>query len=286
MAKSANVDSAKEIVRFAADKRLKLINYISTLDVFTSSVTGHSRTIGETSSIEHERHPITNGYAGSKWVAEKIFMNAGEQGIPSNIFRLGLAWADTKQGRYDELQREYRILKSCLISGVGIERYNYDMAPTPVDYMASAIVFLSLHRRLGGSAFHLASPKQSVHGLFERLNAISDAPLPLMRYFDWIQHIKRLHYDGRSLPVVPLIEYAFSMTEEAFEEHQKSIHSSRIHFDNTATVRELEHANLPSPTLDDDLIKLCVDGIIASNAELQEIMDRERNVRPVRSGRV
>ena len=69
----------------------------------------------EPSSIDHERHLHSRGYAASKWVGEKLLLTAGERGIPCNIFGWGLVWADSQQGRYDELQREYRIIKSCLL---------------------------------------------------------------------------------------------------------------------------------------------------------------------------
>lgn len=64
------------------------------------------------------------GYVASKWVAEKMYMLANERGIPCNIFRVGLVWADSERGRYDELQRGYRILKS---SGYGIENFRFEM---------------------------------------------------------------------------------------------------------------------------------------------------------------
>ena len=42
--------------------------------------------------------------------------------------------------------------------------------------------------------------------MFERCNAIAGTSLELLPHFDWIQQIKRLHHEGRSLPAVPLIE--------------------------------------------------------------------------------
>jgi len=87
-------------------------------------------------------------------------MTADERGIPCNIFRLGLVWADTQQGRYDELQREYRIFKSCLLSGYGIRDYKYEMTPTPVDYVARAVVFLANRHCEGRGIFHIALSSQ------------------------------------------------------------------------------------------------------------------------------
>src|SRR6202011_2169482 len=119
-----------------------------------------------------ERHLTSHGYAAGKWVGEKIFKTASERGIPCNIFRLGLVWPDTEQGRYDELQHDYRLFKSCLLSGLGIENYRPEMPPTPVDYVARAIAFLANRYCDGHGIFHISSSNQMVGGMFERVNEV------------------------------------------------------------------------------------------------------------------
>src|SRR5690606_21684682 len=169
------------------------------------------RTIHEESPIEAERHLHSHGYVASKWVGEKIFMNANARGVPCNIFRLGLVWADTQCGRYDEMQRVYRILKSCLVSGLGIEHYEqYEAPPIPVDYAVRAILHLAERHDLGRGTFHISGSARVQGGLFERLNEIAATDLHLMPFYDWICAIKQFHETGRSMSAVPLVEYAFS----------------------------------------------------------------------------
>src|SRR5262249_12129412 len=109
MARPANVQGVRELLRLAVEKRTKRFNYISTLAVFGMSSGAGRRNIDETSSIDAEMHRDASGYAASKWVGEKLVLLAMERGLPCNVFRLGLIWADTDRGRYDELQREYRV---------------------------------------------------------------------------------------------------------------------------------------------------------------------------------
>ena len=123
MAKAANVDSSRELLKLATRTRPKLLNYISTLGVFGATPTQAARVVDERTPIEHETYCHSQGYLASKWVAEKIFMSALARGIPCNIFRLGLVWADAQLGRFDELQSVYRVLKTCLLSGYGIENF-------------------------------------------------------------------------------------------------------------------------------------------------------------------
>jgi amino acid adenylation domain-containing protein/thioester reductase-like protein len=263
MAKPTNVEAVRELLRIATDRKPKLINYISTLGVFRASGGDEIRVVNEDSPIEYERHVASHGYAASKWVAERIFKTASARGVPCNIFRLGLVWADTQQGRYDELQRSDRVIKSCLLSGYGIKNYRHEMPPTPVDYAAHAVVYLASMHSGGHRIFHISSPNQMADGLFERCNELVGTSLKLMSEYEWICEIKRLHYQGQSLPAVPLIEFAFSMDERSFYEHQCRTDSRRLAFDCGRTYQELEQAGIVAPTLDDKLLKLYLKNILS-----------------------
>jgi amino acid adenylation domain-containing protein/FkbH-like protein/thioester reductase-like protein len=269
MARAANVEGAKGLVRFAARRRLKLINYLSTLGVFSAAPTDSPRIVHEDTSIEAEHQRASEGYLASKWVSEQIFMSAHERGVPCNIFRLGLIWADARTGRYDELQHGYRMLKSCLLSGFGIESYRYAMNPTPVDYAVNAVAFLANSHPHGGGRFHIASAWQPEEGLLERCNRIAGTALRLKSEYDWIREIKRLHREGRSLPAVPLIEYAFSMDRETFDQHQRDSHRRTTTISCERTHRELEAAGISTPHLDDCLLRLTVKSMLLRDAELR-----------------
>ena len=270
MAKPANVDGAKELLRLAAHRRPKLVNYVSTLAVFTDSV-AQSRVVREDTPIDLEKHSNSHGYAASKWVGEKIFMTGIERGVPCNIFRLGLVWADTQKGRYDELQREDAIFRSCLLSGYGIRNYRYEPAPTPVDYVARAISFLSGQHAEGGGVFHISSPNRMSEGIFERCNSIMGTSLHLLPLYDWIGEMKRLDQAGRSMPAVPLIAAAFSMDEVSFREYQRNSGPGSTHFDCARTQQELKSASILSLEFNDDLIRAYVESLFSRYPELLEL---------------
>jgi thioester reductase-like protein len=178
-------------------------------------------------------------------------------------------WADAQQGRYDELQRYYRVYKSCLQSGCGIQDFAHDMAPTAVDYVARAIVYLATRHSEGGGIFHICAPTQQVRGVFERCNEVAGTALRLLPYCEWVGEIGRLHRQGRSLPVVPLLEYAFSMDEQTLREYERRIHSSNVSFDCGRTLRELEQAGIVAPVFNDKLLRLCIESMLARDADLQ-----------------
>jgi amino acid adenylation domain-containing protein/FkbH-like protein/thioester reductase-like protein len=283
MAKRANVDSARELLNLATSRRPKLVNYLSTLGVFSSSTTNATRVVDEQTPIDNEKHLNSEGYTASKWVGEKIFMIAQDRGIPCNIFRLGLVWADSKEGRFDELQQVYRVIKSSLLSGFGIQGYQCVMPPTPVDYVVRAVVFLASQQCNGGGIFHISSSSQIGVGIFERYNEFADAALELLPVYQWVCELKRLHHEGRSLPAVPLMEFAFSMTEKAFYENQLRSQLSAIHFDSIRTHHELERAGIIAPSFNNELLRVCMEGMFARDPELRDLRDRRILELPHRS---
>ena len=272
MAKAANVDAVHELLRLAVQGRPKLVNYISTLGVFNASAREAKRVVREDTSIDHELHRRSQGYTASKWVGEKLFLMAAERGVPCNVFRLGLVWADSKKGRFDEAQHVYQVLKSSLLSGYGIKNYRYPMPPTPVDYVARAIVFLGSRFNGSGRVFHISSAHQAIDNLFERVGEVTSSPLRLLSYYDWICALKRLHEQGVSLPAVPLIEYAFTMSAAAFQEYVGTARSAtHVGFDCSRTQAELERAGMVAPELTDELLRVCLEGMFAHDEELQQL---------------
>ena len=253
MARAANVGAASELLRLAVRGRLKRVNYISTCTVFSERTGDSPRVVYEHSPIDQEQHRNSQGYAASKWVGEKIFLTAGERGIPCNVFRLGLIWADLLQGRYDERQYGYRLIKSCLLAGYGISDYSFAMPLTPVDYAARAVVSLANRHSEGAGVFHISASGQ-MREVFECCNDILDVPLRLVAMYDWVQIVKRLHQAGNSLPIVPLLEFAFSMDAGAFHEHERRSQSARVRFDCTRTQHELEQAGVVLPAVDGNLL--------------------------------
>lgn len=282
MAKPANVDAARELLKLATLHTPKLINYISTLGVFSLDTTDQIRFIDEQSSIDHEKHSVASGYVASKWVGEKLFMTANERGIPCNIFRIGLVWADTSRGRYDELQREYRVFKSCLLSGYGIKNYGYEMPPMPVDHVARAIVFLAARHGAGRGVFHIFSPAQPMEDVFESCNERMGASLELLPLDEWVEKMKHFHHLHRPLPIAPLLESALSRGEAAFDEHEHEGGRRRTsrRFDCSRTQGELEQAGVLVPVSNHDLLRINLEGMLANDIELQELMEDPLNPLP------
>ena len=267
MARGANVDGLKEILRVATLDVPKLVNYVSTLGVFNISGSPESEAVDEDTPIDNERHTSLRGYTSSKWVAEKLITLARARGVTCNVFRLGLVWADTQKGRYDESQWGYKIIKACLLSGLGIEQFQYDMGPVPVDYVASAIVTLARSHCEGGGVFHIASEDPGVGGIFEKCNELEDTRLKLLPFDRWMYEMSRIHQDSELLEEMPLIEFAYS---------GQGSHGGGRQFSSVRTIQELRDAGIRLPVLNDAMVRLCIQSMHSRDKQVRAEMDARR----------
>ena len=281
-AKPMNVAAAREILRCAATGRSKLINHISTLGVFSHLGVQAPRVVDEATPVELEQHSAVRGYEASKWVVEKIFLSARERGICCNIFRPGLIWADASQGRYDSAQWPYKLLKSCLLSGLGIRNYRFPMPPTPVDHVANAVVSLAKSNPEGWGIFHLSAHTHSVEDVLACCNQVADTRLELLDTPEWLTAVRRVHQEGRSLPVVPLIDFAFPTGAEAARTTRYDVLGLNT-FDCTRTCRQLERLDIAVPTFSEELLRLAVTDMLARDGELRDMQLHERREDPARA---
>jgi hypothetical protein len=125
---------------------------------------------------------------------------------------------------------------------------------------------------------------QMSEGVFERCNEIARTSLALTSFYEWICEMKRLHNAGRTLPAVPLIEFAFSMDRVLFEEHENAICLSSIQFDCAQTHAELEHAGILAPVLNDTLLRVYLERTISTDAEVRQHIDHMSNRKRVAHG--
>ena len=154
--RAANVLGTQELLRLASFIKVKPVHFISTLDVFQSSRYSEMNVITEQDELAH-CEGLSDGYAQSKWVAEKLVMAARERGFPVCIYRLGMITGHSQTGvsKTDDLM--CRMIKGFIQLG-SAPNLDLMLNLTPVDYVSSAIVHLSRQKESLGKAFHLVNP--------------------------------------------------------------------------------------------------------------------------------
>ncbi|KAJ3101512.1 large subunit of alpha-aminoadipate reductase [Phlyctochytrium bullatum] len=152
-------------LRLASQHHLKPFHFVSStsaLDTsyYTRKFLDRGIPVPESDSLEGSRRGLRSGYGQTKWVAEKLVMQAKQRGIPATIIRPGYIVGDSKTGGKNLRKRVWRVLyltvqlvgntddflwrlvKGCIQLGK-VPRVANVINMCPVDYVANAVATIS-----------------------------------------------------------------------------------------------------------------------------------------------
>eukprot|EP01063_Lacrimia_lanifica_P008590 TRINITY_DN1566_c0_g3_i1.p1 TRINITY_DN1566_c0_g3~~TRINITY_DN1566_c0_g3_i1.p1 ORF type:complete len:1648 (+),score=694.23 TRINITY_DN1566_c0_g3_i1:250-4944(+) len=181
--KDANVVGTQEVVRLCtAGAQVKTLVFISTTNVYDAEYP-HASRIYENNGLTHSKG-LSGGYTQSKWVADKLVMNAGaELALPTVIMRPSFISGDAHSGAWTTDDFLVRLMKGCVQLGacpIVAPEKGIDMSP--VDWMASGTVTIALAAaQHEGKGFNLVNP----------------TPVPYAALF---QHLIDAGYDVAAIP--------------------------------------------------------------------------------------
>ncbi len=154
--KAANVLGTQEILRLASRVKLKPVHHVSTLSILYSGGVNDGRVFREDSNLDEVGAPF-GGYAQSKWVAEKLIMQAMARGIPCAIYRPGLVSGHSVTGAWNTDNLISSMTRACVLLG-SVPNLDVMVNIVPVDFVSAAIVRLSKDEKNFGMIFHLDNP--------------------------------------------------------------------------------------------------------------------------------
>ncbi len=243
-----NVLGTQEVLRLASQVKIKPVHYISTLDVFQSDRHNKMDLLLEQDDFEGFTGP-NDGYAQSKWVAEKLVMAARVRGIPTCIYRLGMIVGDSRTGVSKTEDLLCRFIKGS-IQLENAPKLAVPMHLTPVDYVSKAMVYLSLQPSSWGQVFHLANPHPlSLEQLVEQIRSLG-YPLQQIEYQQWQAMLlgSEMNSDNALSPLVPIF------TDDPAEEsnYLEVLNLTRVSCQNT--IAGLAGTSISCPAMDTDLL--------------------------------
>lgn len=198
--KPANVDSVVEVLRLAATERVKLVHYVSSIDVYLH--TGLPRPYLEDAELIPLEAP--EGYARSKWAGDHLACAGRERGIPISIYRPGMMMSHTETGATQTNDFLLLQIKGLMEFGV-VPDMDYLFDAVPIDYGAAAIAHISLQRPWFGRTFNLWNLHpvhiKEIHGWIRSFGYVLDA-VPIETA---IQHLVTLGPDNPLFPLLPLV---------------------------------------------------------------------------------
>ncbi len=156
--RAANVDSTREILKFCNTRTRKYLHYASTLSVFVSSDDPRN-TFYEKDEL-NTMIEVYGGYAQTKWVSEKMLLNAKQVGFDSiSIYRFGLITGESKlgYGKIGDFFAQFLISILTLKAIPTMNELDLKVDITPVDFAAKACIAIASSAG-NNRIFHIANP--------------------------------------------------------------------------------------------------------------------------------
>ncbi|QKX03873.1 amino acid adenylation domain-containing protein [Aquimarina sp. TRL1] len=236
--KAANVGGTIEVIKLAAKNRMKPIHYTSTLGVFNNEIYNEIKVVDEHQSSEKETHYASGGYAASKWVAENVIVAARKQGIPCNIYRLGLITGESEKGILDKKQWFYGFLESLLLmKKMFAKEEQLELMILPVDKAAKALVYLSTRKR--NQTYHISGDRMPLYTFASLYNKWNAQELEEVSLFQWLQSAKAFMKEKEGLQLPPFMYDYLPLGEEVLKERVNKELKAKLVYKTLYTQEEL-----------------------------------------------
>ncbi|HEX9981688.1 MAG TPA: non-ribosomal peptide synthase/polyketide synthase [Thermoanaerobaculia bacterium] len=246
--KTTNVRGTEELLRMASFGRSKSLHFVSTLHVTSA----RGRDANGAMITEADPLPraelLMDGYAQSKWVAEKLVAGAVERGIPTVIYRPSQIIGHSTTGAASLSDFVPSFIRGCMEVGyVPDVVADQQLYLAPVDYVSRSIVAISRRPELFGRAFNLtnthATPLREVLDCLLRF----DPTLETMPYEKWRATLE-------AEPDNPLARYLPSFAHRVPEPQQQKA-PGRPRFDCSETLKVVESIGISHPQVDEQLLQ-------------------------------
>lgn len=255
--RSANVLGTQEILKLASKTKVKPVHFVSTLDVFQSPRYAQMSVILEQDDLE-SGDDLSDGYAQSKWVGEKLVKQAHARGIPASIYRPGMITGHSQTGASQQGDLIDRLIKGLIQLGSAPE-LDLNLSLTPVDYVSQAMIHLSQQPDLFGQAFHLVSPEMvSLRQLVDEIRAIGH-PIEWMDYSTWQDKLVQVASSQPDNALSPLV---FLFTQWVGESQRPYLETAALvsqAFDSQNTLAGLAGTNIVCPSVNSQVIRAYLD---------------------------
>ena len=191
--RDANVGSTCELLKLACTHHIKPFHHVSSTSVFDSNHHRSQKVIYE-NDILPSTIGINGGYPQSKWVAEKLILNAQELlHIPVTIYRPGYITGATNSGLWNTDDFLCRLIKGCIqlqaapiINQAKAHLGVAGIDMSPVDYVASTIAELVYHSSSSHNKnYHVVNPSPFQYS--RMFSTLSDCGYSIRQipFFEW-----------------------------------------------------------------------------------------------------
>jgi len=252
--KSANVLGTQEVLRLASEIKVKPVHFISTIGVLFSEAYSETELIRESDIPDHNQI-LDNGYVQSKWVAEKLVMEARDRGLPVSIYRPAMITGHSQTGVSNTNDFFCRAIKGCIQLGMVPILDNIIQNFIPVDFVSQAIYEISRQKEYLGKTFHLLNPNSTpMNNLFQWIGSLGYS-LEEVSLDKWVTELI-VNPDNAFYP------YAFNFESQVEEE--KLLCKNYLKIDDKNTLNSLASTDIAIPPIDKKLLETYFSYFISS----------------------
>jgi thioester reductase-like protein len=230
--KTANTFSTLEFIKVAMLGREKKLSYISTESAISES---NADGVGYEAKVSDTPAEFFGGYALTKWVSERLLVQAFERGMSGLILRPGNIFLNTKTGISSPITSNFALLmmRSYVDTGFAPES-GFPFEAVPVNQLAEAIVALSLSEA-DKTMFNLSNQNEiSLKEYVSILSQITKKEIQIIPFDEWKKRV--IEPLKETSPLFPLTLY---FQDEASEElvhfdtslTQEALHKNGVYFD-------------------------------------------------------
>jgi amino acid adenylation domain-containing protein/thioester reductase-like protein len=241
--RDSNVLSTLELIKFSGLKKAKRIHFISTLAA-ACKIDVNGNILEDFPDAKSQCRE--SGYATSKWVAERLLASAHNRGFAVSIYRPGYITGQSSTGICPTTDNHLLLfIKGCIQLGYAPKDWGtVDMLP--VDFVAKAIVLISLQESSQGKVFNLNNPFQpNWNKVFSWINE-AGYPIHLLTYRQWRdQYLAGIDENNALFPLLPLY-----LTKTVSGEQEKTA------VKNNSTQHMLQVLNLNYPKINKKLFDI------------------------------
>ncbi|MGA2164221.1 MAG: thioester reductase domain-containing protein, partial [Solirubrobacteraceae bacterium] len=156
--RAANVNATHELLRLASAAEPIPFHFVSTLGAVDPGAAARAIHVCETAFLLSADVPL-NGYLQSKWVADRLVINARSRGLTSAVYRPGLILGHSVTGACNTKDTIWRLLRLSLRLGA-FPAGEASWYAAPVDFVSKAITELALSTTApANQAYHLINPQ-------------------------------------------------------------------------------------------------------------------------------
>ena len=248
--KASNVGGTHEVLRLASRNRPKPVHYVSSVAVFPFE---GGKVRRELDPLDHGES-LVGGYAQSKWVAEQLVAQARSRGLPVCVYRPGTITGHSRTGIFSNDSYMNNMIRGCIELGSAPD-IDAPVDMVPVDYVARAIVALSLRPESPATVFHLTNPRPiSMSGLIDFMDTFGYT-LRRVSYESWRQELLSLGGRFESNALFPFGAFIAQRAEGS---------SMGPQYDCEATINALTGTSVVCPEADDTLLRVYFSRYVSS----------------------